>query len=257
MKKIAIFILSVLLLSCAVRKQVSPDIQKVSYKQLLRLNEARIARIHSLQAEAKITVDSPEFSGNFSADIYLTGGDSLLLSITGPMGLPMGKVFIAPKRFIFYNQVMNQFMTGTLKQFESLNLFQFPFHVSEIGDVFLAKDAFDILKKNDYRVQDGMYFLDATAGQWSYRIWFDPALLVIKKIEYRSGDQLLFYKTYDQFEEIDGVYFPKSINFVRPEMRQGFSLYYESVRLNRKIDRKYFDIKISDSAKQINLSVNQ
>ncbi len=257
MKRIVLLILLALLFGCAVQKKVTPNLNKVSYKELLRLNEMRMAQIQSLKAKAKITVDAPEFSGNFSADIYLSGNDSLLLSITGPLGLPMGKVFIAPKRFIFYNQVMNQFMTGTLKQFESLNLFQFPFHVSEIGDVFLAKNRFDILKKNSYEIRDGMYFLDAEDGRFRYRIWFDPALLVIRKIEYYQGDQLLFYKSYDQFEKFSGIYFPKAINFVRPDKRQGLSLYFEELELNHKIDRKYFNIKISDSAKQINLSFNQ
>jgi len=245
------------LAGCAVHKQVAPDIAKISYRDLLARNEQWQSQIHTLQGTARITLDSPQYSGNFGADVYLNGKDSLLINVTGPMGLPMGKVFIAKKRFIFYNQIMNQFMTGSRNDFEGTNFFQFPLQITELGNVLLARDPFDILKMSTYEIRDGMYYLEAANGHYNYRIWFDPGLLLIKKIEYLDRGQLVFYKTYDRFEKINGFYFPRSINFVRPAEKQGLAIYYTDIKLNEAISASVFEIKVSDSAKQIDLSLEQ
>lgn len=245
------------LAGCAVHKQMAPNLTKISYRDLLAHNEQWQTQICTLQGTARITLDSPQYSGNFGADIYLNGKDSLLINVTGPMGLPMGKVFIAKTRFIFYNQIMNQFLTGSRSDFEGTNFFQFPLQITELGNVLLARDSFDILKKSSYEIRDGSYYLEAANGHYNYRIWFDPTLLMITKIEYLDRGQLVFYKTYAQFEKFNGIYFPRSVNFVRPAEKQGLAIYYSDLKLNETISTGAFEIKVSDSAKQIDLSTEQ
>ncbi len=245
------------LTSCAIHKQIVPNTTKISYRDLLAHNEQWQTRIRTLQGMARITLDSPQYSGNFGADVYLNGKDSLLINVTGPMGLPMGKVFVAKTRFIFYNQIMNQFLTGSRSDFEGTNFFQFPLQITELGNVLLARDPFDILKMSAYEIRDGMYYLEAANGHYNYHIWFDPGLMLIKKIEYLDRGQLVFYKTYDQFEKFNGIYFPRSVNFVRPAEKQGLAIYYTDLKLNEAISPSAFEIKVSDSAKQIDLSLEQ
>ena len=245
------------LTGCAIHKQIAPNLSKISYRDLLEHNERWQEQIHTLQGTARITLDSPQYSGNFGADIYLNGKDSLLIKVTGPLGLPMGKVFVAKTRFIFYNQIMNQFLTGSRSDFEGTNFFQFPLQITELGNVLLARDTFDILKIGVYEIRDGQYYLEAANGHYNYRIWFDPALLFIKKIEYLDRGQLVFYKTYDQFEKFNGIYFPRSVNFVRPAEKQGLAIYYSNLKLNEAISPGAFEIKVSDSAKQIDLSLER
>lgn len=173
------------------------------------------------------------------------------------MGIRMGKVFIAQNRFVFYNQVMNQFMTGDRQDFEDTNFLQFPLELTQLRSVFAAQERFGILKKNKFEIQDDAFYVETINGTLSYHIWFDRRHLRIKKIEYYDGSQLLFYKEYKRFEEINGVLFPRVINFVRPAEKQGFSIFYTNLEINKSLKKERFAIRISDNAKQIDLSLER
>ncbi len=133
--------------ACTSKKIIRHPAGEISYREVLRQNEVWQKSVHSLDGSARLTLDTPEYSGNFSADILMAGGDSLLITLTGPMGIRAGKVLIAGRRFVFYNQVMNQFMTGTRQEFEDTNFMQFPLTLTQLQSVFAAQDRFGILKK--------------------------------------------------------------------------------------------------------------
>lgn len=256
MKKYIIAALVTLsLLSCAAKRPATPDITHITYRELLQYNQDWQASIRNLAGQARITLDSPQYSGNFSADILQNGSDSLLITVTGPLGIKLGKVFIASKRFVFYNQVMNQFLTGSKSDFEGHKFFQFPLDITQLRRVFIARDQFNILKKDLYEVRDNQYYLEATNGHSRYKIWFDPALLLVTKLEHYTKEGLDYRKEYSQFKESSGVYFPRAVNFVRPDERQGLSLYFTELQLNQPVNPNDFIIRISDSATQIDLSV--
>ena len=241
--------------ACTTTKLVRPNTAEISYRELLRQNEIWRESVRSLDGSARLTLDTPEYSGNFSADILMKGSDSLLITLTGPMGIRAGKVFIAGSRFVFYNQVMNQFMTGTRQEFEDTNFMQFPLTLTQLQSVFAAQDRFGILKKEKFETRSDAYYIETVNGTLSYHLWFDKQHLHLKKIEYYDGKQLLYYKEYSRFKEVNGVLFPHLINFVRPEEKQGFSIYFTSLELNKPLEKDRFNIKILDSAKQIDLSL--
>ena len=240
--------------SCALKPKAKADLKKITARELLARNEKWQKSFVTLKGSANITLDSPQYSGNFGADVLMNRNDSLLITITGPMGIKLGKVFVSPKRFVFYNQMMNQFMSGSLEDYEDTNFMQFPVEVSRLRNVFAAREDFNILELAAYQVKDGYYYLETGTDHLKYRIWFDPAVLLIKKVEYYDGKKLVFFKEYDQFEKFDGVYFPRVINFVRPDEKQGLSIYYNELIINKPSLPEDFDIKILDSAKQIELS---
>lgn len=254
-----ILVLIIILSACtASKKTIIPDLTTVTYRDLLQQNSDWQKSIRNLSGNARITLDTQQYSGNFGADVALCGNDSLLISVTGPLGIRVGKVFISENRFIFYNQVMNQFYTGKKEDFEGRNFLQFPVEISDLRGLLLAQDRFEILKKEQFTIRDQKYFLDAKNGSNQYRIWFDPSIRLIKRIEYLRDDELLFFKEYDQYQLINGVYFPKVINYVRvisPDERQGLSVYFNDVSINENILQDVFDINVSDNATQIDLSL--
>lgn len=255
MRYIVFTLLLLLVVNCSLKKRTIRDINSTTYQELLRRNEQWHKAIITLQGQARITVDTPSFSGNFMADILLRGKDSLLIGVSGPFGIPLGKVFVAEKRFVFHNQLMNQFFTGSKEDFNGNNLLHFPLQITEIHSVFTAQDRFDILKREKFELRGDMYYIEAANSHFNYHIWFDPPLGVIKKIEYFDRDSLLFYKEYDRFEKVNGVHFPKVINFVRPAQKQGMSIYFNELVINEPLAADKFSISISDNAKQIDLSL--
>jgi len=243
--------------ACAPKELVRKTTDTISYRELLQYNEKWQASVNTLDGTANITLDTPEYSGKFNADVLLQGSDSLMLTVTGPLGLRVGKVFTTGERFVFYNQVMNQFMVGEEQDFEDMNFMQFPLELSRLRNVFTAQDRFGILKKESYKMRDGALYVETANGTLSYHIWFDPAHLHITKIEYYDGDQLLFYKECERFETVNGIVFPRMIHFIRPLEKQGLSVYFSDLDTNQSVSEERFKIEVSDKAKQIDLSLER
>jgi len=256
MKYIIALLSLILLSSCSyfIKKTVEPD-KSISYKYLLEQHAYWQKSINTLNGNARIMLDSPQYSQNFDAQIALSGKDSLFISVSGPFGMNVGKVFIAKSRFIFYNEMMNQFYSGATADFEGRNFMQFPVEINQLRSVFIAKDQFDVLKKENYEILEDAYFIEVANGQLRYKIWFDPTVLLIKKIEYYETETLLFYKEYSRFKQMDDFWFPTLINYVRPGQKEALTIYFNELEINKPIMPELFTIKISDNAKQIDLSL--
>ncbi len=254
MKKVVIFLFAglILLQGCANKQALlKKRYPNPTYRQLLEIHEQWLNQIKSFSGKGRITIDSPQFSGNFIADVFATGKDSLLVVVKGLFGSNVGKVFIGHQRFIFYNQYENQFITGNKSDFDSTNFLQFPLSLSELQQVFLARDKFNVLKKKSFETRPEGYYLVAENGRFNYHIWFDLNTLLIKRIEYLDGEEMLFFKEYRQFVENSGILFPRVINFVRPNQHQGMSIIFKRIEINKPIDKQVFQIEVNETAKQL------
>ncbi|KAA3610157.1 MAG: DUF4292 domain-containing protein [Calditrichaeota bacterium] len=242
--------------SCgALKKVVKPDLENTSYKALLQHHSKWQSSLHSLNGDLRITLDTPQYAGNFNASILVNEPDSMLVTVTGPFGMHLGKVFVSKNRFIFYNQVNDQFMKGALDDFEGRNFLQFPLEIGQLKDVFVARDPFDVLEKKLFEIRDEKYYLEAANGNYNYNIWFDPQYLMISRIEYLNEGKIEFVKEYSNWREVNGILFPHLVNFVRPDEKQGFSIISTDLKINNSIDPTAYKIKVSDSATQIDLSL--
>ncbi len=259
MNKFLLFVVAGLLLlqGCKTQKLVvKNEYPNPTYRQLLEWHERWQKSIVSFSAEGLITVETPQFSGKFEADIYARGKDSLLVAVSGFMGTNVGKVFVGKNRFIFYNQYDNQFITGRKEDFSGTQFLQFPISISMLRDLILAQDHFTILKKEKFESLPDAYFLQAQNGHYDYQIWFDRKTLLIKKINYMKDGEILFRKEYKKFDLFDGFYFPRVIDFVRPFEKQGMSIIFKQITINKKIPESVFKVKVRDNAQQLILPGN-
>ena len=244
------FIITILFTACTSPKLVL-DTEKVSFNELLDYIQTEEGQLNTLEASCRISVDSEEFSGNFFANVYYIKEDSLLLSVSGPFGVQAGTLFIGKERFIFYNQMSNKFYNGSVTDFENKNLFQFPLKLRELINIFAAKENLPSMKIEEYRIDDGQYFINAKNGHHSYNIWIDNTTGRISKLTQHKDEQTLFIREYGDFTSGDDSYFPRKIKMVRPEEKQAVSVYYTRLSINEDIDRDKFIINISDNAEQM------
>ncbi len=258
MSLIKCFLLALLFFtySCShFKSEIKADLRNVTYQSLLENHAGWQEEIKSLSGQLKITLDSPQYSGNFDASILVNQPDSMLLEVNGPFGMRLGKVFVSRSRFIFYNQIMNQFYKGSKQDFEGRNFLQFPLEISQLKDIFTARDPFEVLEKEKIEIRDNMYYLEVNNGNFNYSIWFDPTHLLISRIEYKENGNIFYYKEYQNFQEVNGIYFPHHVNFVRPQTKEGISIFYTQLELNKKNQAELYKIKIADTATQIDLTL--
>ncbi len=229
--------------------------EKVSFSDLLNGIDSEQNKIYSISGESRISIESTEFSGSFFADILYNHNDSLLIDISGPFGIGVGKMFLGKERFIFLNQFSNQFYSGDTENFRNRNFLQFPLKIHEIPNFFTAKELITNMKILDYDVDDDMFFVHGKNGAFNFNIWIDNINGRIRKIEYLNQNKIVLVKEFDKFFKFNDIYFPKHIKLSRPEEKQVVSIFYNRITLNQKIMPSEFVIKISDSARQIDLNL--
>jgi outer membrane lipoprotein-sorting protein len=227
----------------------------VSYEQLFSEIKNGQNKIETFQGSARISVDSESFSGTFYADIFLNRNDSMLINVEGPFGLDAGAMFIGNSRFIFHNKIDNQFYSGSVSDFRERNFMQFPIKISEVTDIFTAKDNLPSMKIEQYTIDNNRFLIQGSNNLYGYRLWIDPHTGHISKIEYSKDSVTIFEKEYKDFFKINKLYFPKKIIIKRPLENQGMSIYYTKLKINDAIDRDRFTIRISDQAQQFNVTL--
>jgi len=250
MKCKLILLLSLLLSACTSPK-LALDTEQVSFNELLDYIQTEESMLNTLKASCRISVDSEEFSGNFFANVYYIKDDSLLLSVSGPFGVQAGTLFIGKERFIFYNQMSNKFYNGSVKDFENKNLFQFPLKMRELINIFAAKENLPSMKIEDYKIEDGLYYIKTKNGNDNYQIWVDNSTGRIVKLSLHRDDQTVLTHEYGDFISSGKSYFPRKIKMVRPVQKQAVSVYYTHLSINEDIDRDNFIINITDNAEQM------
>ena len=199
--------------------------------------------------------ETAEYSGTFFASILYNLNDSLLISVSGPFGIDVGKMFIGKKRFIFLNQFANQFYSGETEKFKNKNFLQFPLKIEEVSNFFVGKEVLHNMKILNYSIVEDQFFIQGKNGIFNYNIWIDHITGKIKKIEYLNEDKIFLVKEYEKFAKFNQMYFPKHIKLTRPEEKQVISVYYTQLTINEKILSSEFSVKISDSARQIDLNL--
>ena len=250
MKILSASVIAILIFSCSGPKFLL-DTDTVTFTQLLDNISENQNRIKTLDATSRITVDSEEFSGTFFADILYNSNDSLLISATGPFGIHAGTLFIGMHRFIFNNQIANKFYTGSVDDFRQKQFFQFPLNLSELTNIFAAKENLSVLRVITYEIQNDYFHLLTQRGNISYDILIDPGIGQIVRMEAREGENTLYIREYGDFIKLGKILFPRKITMTRPVERQSIAIYYTNIRLNEVIDQDKFVIKISDRAEQI------
>jgi len=252
--KYILLLLAFLLISCSGAKYTLNK-SSVPYEYLFSEIEKDQNRLESFAGSARISVDSESFSGTFNADIYLNANDSLLINVEGPFGLDVGTMFIGNNRFIFHNKVDNNFFSGSVSDFLNRNFMQFPIKISEVSDVFTAKDLLTSMKIEEYNIQNDQFFVHGFNAFIEYRLWIDPHTGHISRIEYLENKKIILEKEYRAFVKQKDLYFPTKIIIKRPLEKQAMSIYYSRLRINNPIESDRFSIRISDKAKQFNVSL--
>jgi len=243
-------LLATLYWSCSGPKFVL-DTEKVTFTQLLDNISENQRGIKTLDASSRISVDSQEFSGTFFAEILYNSNDSLLISATGPFGIHAGTLFIGQHRFIFNNQIANKFYNGSVEDFRQKQFFQFPLNLSELINIFAAKENLSAFRVNTYDIDDDYFHLETGRGSTTYDILIDPDNGQIIKVVAQNGEKTLYIREYGDFIKMNNILFPRKITMTRPEEKQAIAIYYTNIRLNQSIEQNKFMIKISDRAEQI------
>lgn len=214
--------------------------------------EANFSKINTFEGSARLTIESPQFSGHISIKTYWISPDIFFIKAEGPLGLDIGKMYIGESRFIIYNQFENRFLSGSIDD-EFLGKFlQTDIYLKDLRQAILGRP---VIFSTSLTLTDRTHGIFRTRiGAADYRYVVNPVTGLLDRWEKLRNDQIQILEEFKNYRQIDGVFFPFLIQITLPAEQQRISIFYQDVVLNNPIDSKIYTIEIGPKVKQLNLN---
>lgn len=204
--------------------------------------------LHAFRARASLVIDSPERSGQFSAEIRSRRGDSLYVAISPGFGIEAARALITPDSFFFYDRLKNRLLAGSLES--ASDLLPEPFTSDALFENLLGLLAPATTGNLELTHDDSFYYLKERDGSTTYVI--DPAFWRVTRYEERDASgTLLELRYFSEFSEFDGVILPRRLEFDRPQDERSAVIYYRGLDLNLRPGDLDFDLRVRDSTERV------
>jgi hypothetical protein len=207
-----------------------------------------LQQIHTIQSEARISIESSQLATNITIGLIFAAPDTLFLKAEGPFGLDLGKIFIGKDRFILYNQFNNQFFTGSLDD-EYYNTFletDFSFAELKYGLIGRAPLPWEAVLVDAER---GVFERIRDNENWRYTV--DKKSGNLASFEIEEGTNIVFRQEYLNYTHINGVKFPRFIKIILPQKKEMVAIYHKNIKINERLEKQRYSIEIGPKIKQI------
>ncbi len=240
----------------------APDkLTNVSYatdEDYIKIIGDRLAKVKTFTGSGKLMITGSDKTDSATGNIVIARPDSLRLEgFTSLFGKAI--FFLASKkdRFAIYVPNDKKYYKGRNTVENIQKILPIDISISDFSDFLLGDvrkhdgDKFKIKFLEDTNVYK-IYFYGVDGSK--RELWFDPALKVIKKCAvFDDYDELKAMIKYSDFKEFDGHLMPMSIAVKFPMLDTRIDVEYEDVKINGKVSRKLFNLKVPKKAKIINL----
>lgn len=249
-----IFLVALFLLANCARRYPRPvlNYDDANWFDIARVTEQNFSRLQTMQGQALLSFEIPNFSRSISAEILLKRPDSLRIKVEAIFGIdvalliadrdsvriysPFEKVlYVAPTDSLNFNRFFSVKM-----DYEEL--------LGAITGIEHISDSCKIQRKDGKLI---CYIAVETGVIVSY---VDPVLGVVTRAEeLNKNGQIVQRREYDRFERKNGVIIPKTIRVTRPRDTQRVTIFYSDLVVNRKLNQKDFEMQIPGNISRVSL----
>ena len=216
---------------------------------LLNVTRAYPDSLLAYRAKASLAIRTPDRSGQFSADMRKSAGDSLYVSISPGLGIEAARALVTPDSFYFYDRLKNRLVYGSMD--EAGDILPQPFASKGLFENLLGLISPPADVSWRMRADSGYYHLIAPDGLQTYTV--DPAFWRVVRYTGRTEDgTLLEQRSFSEFDTFEGLVLPRRVEFSRPLEESRASIYYRSLALNP--GDLSLDLDVRDSAERIQAS---
>ena len=246
----AVFILA----GCASHSTVNLASRNVTSEEIHVAVRANQARIRSMTAEGKMTIETPEIAQSASFFLNLQKPDSVMIRIEGPFGIEVGAAIVTREEFLFYNILQNRVISGStspanLSRFLRVSITFEDMLTLFSGGSFSVGDAEDA---DNISVDDDHLIMGYHNGGLKRTYWVDPQTLLILKVQLLDSDgKLVLEQRFFNHKTVEGATVPFSVQVTQPRERRRVSIAYSDLQVN--VPAGQFTINIPANAERIRL----
>ncbi|MHB9011460.1 MAG: DUF4292 domain-containing protein [Ignavibacteriaceae bacterium] len=232
---------------CAPTKQVA-KVEILSAERLVDKLEVNRRRIRTFEGTGTLVINSEGIENRASFKITLAKPDSIELSIMGPFGIELGEALVTKKNYVFYDALQNTAYEGEVNEDILKNIFRIDLPFSDLMNAFLgAVNLTNHLYKmpTKYSVDGDKYvltYIDSVDQQTEvYLVDIRQLGITNYDVTNLSGD-LLFTGRYTDFDLLENVAVPYSVNIIDKQNDQTLSIKYKKITANRPYIHINFNI---------------
>lgn len=208
--------------------------------------------MNSFHGNARVTIESQQFSGNVSMEVSWIRPDKLYIQAEGPLGIDVGKIYVGASRFIIYNQYNNHFTSGSVDDPYLNRLWLTNFSLQELKYAVLGYAA---QAERPLRLSDEFHgVFTAQDEEIEYRFIVNPERGLLERCEILRDGRVFMQQDFKKYKSVNGFYVPQIIQITMLEQKERLSIFYEDMQINKQLDARAFVIDVNSKVQQLNLN---
>ncbi|MCX6153973.1 MAG: DUF4292 domain-containing protein [Candidatus Kapabacteria bacterium] len=226
------------ILSCSTSKQISRNAnidENLGPVQLKWHND-----MEYLELNCNFNIKAGDNDASASGKFILCRRDSLSLSISGPFGISIGKLFSRKDYFLFYNTYQNEIYEGTPTVENLSHAVRIPLSYSDLVALIRAETPESaLIFKESARDKDlgTIDFKAKNASNEDVFVKLNNKNSSILEYSRRNSEGELIHVTYTTYFKISGFYRPKKINIRFPQSEVEIEIIENETKINKKPEK--------------------
>jgi outer membrane biogenesis lipoprotein LolB len=226
--QIIILLLAILIVSgCSSANKTKSEVKPIA---LMPINH----ELYRLEANCMVNSSMNNQSFNFRIKVNISGSDTVAMTIYGPFGITVGRLYSDLQYFRFHNIMENVVYQGSPSQENIKKATNLSISIRDFLSLFQGKTPFDI---SDYKVTDGLgnnLLLKRVDGSnfGDFALLDKTELNLVQYQRKDKGDILILNSSFDKFKRDGKSYLPSSINIMMPTVDGKMIIEVESFKTN-------------------------
>ena len=208
-------------------KSIGPE--KVTIEDIISSLRDNKNRLSSVEAEARIAIDTKEMAQMGSSYIKIEMPSSIEMSIRGPLGIPLIEMKADSSHYSIRDFLRQEFIEGTA---DELNFLGLPFKagLNEFLELMLGVVTFsdsDVDSLREYRIDDGKYYFEIIKYGFKTSNWIDKDdLILTRQVISSLNENYTIEKRFEIIEIVNGVKLPRIVHIFSEELGGSVSIEY-------------------------------
>jgi len=226
-------------------------------EEFLQMIRGQIQSIQTLEGTAHITIETFRESYNGRAHIYFRAPDSLLIRIQATLGIHAATILLDKDSIRIWVPRERMLYVGSVKEANLEPYWGIQLEVRKIRS-FVTGYPYMLLEGSGDSAAMDWYNerVVVRTGQGRYVHWLavDPQKGTILAWVFQDEKSGLTLRQENKFlRKHRGIWLPRFIQLTYPDTKERLSLYYERLRINRRIPSRRFQLKIPSNVQRIPL----
>lgn len=248
MKYIFAFALIFMMVACSSGKQLAGDSAKSENDLFKR------AELKNIEMEASATFDFKDFQNSAFTKLKVANRDSVSLTVNGPFGIVVGKLYSTRDKFLFVNYLENLVFVGSPTAENIERTARIHISYEDMIAIFRNEATQDFAKYTIVSQKDDqIIYMAKTKEQFSEFVVYSKKEAAIVQYQRKDKENKLILNVFCQdFKKNGSFNLPNKIVFKFPEVEGSVTYDISSIVVNEAFN-KPFKFEYSKNAKKIEL----